>query len=250
MLPDLSVQLYSVRGPLAEDFAGTLGRLAEIGLTRVEPFALLEFAEQLRETLPASGLTAPTAHQALDVDELEAAFEAAAELGVGTIIHPSSPSELWDSLDDVHRLADLLGEAAAAAGDHGLTVAYHNHDWELTSQFDGRAALEVFAERLAPTVRLELDTYWAACGGADVPDLLGRLGERVIALHLKDGPLNGDKEAQLPLGSGDLPAREIVAAASDGVQFAVLEFDEYAGDIFEGIAASYTYATGTLGARR
>ena len=38
-LPDLSVQLYSVRQTLAEDFAGTLRRLADLGLTRVVEYA-------------------------------------------------------------------------------------------------------------------------------------------------------------------------------------------------------------------
>jgi hypothetical protein len=66
---------------------------------------------------------------------------------------------------------------------------------------------------------------------------------------LKDGPLNGDTASQLPLGRGDLPAAEIIAAAP-GLQFPVLEFDAYAGDIFEGIATSYAYAKNVLGARR
>ena len=248
-LPDLSVQLYSVRQPLVEDFAGTMGRLADIGLTRVEPFGLLDFAEQLRETLPATGLTAPTAHQDLESGDLDATFELATELGVSTIIHPYCPPERWQSREEVERLAGLLSTASTAASTHGLQVAYHNHDWELATRFDGRSALEVFVDLLDPSVLLEVDTYWAATGGEDVPALLGRLGDRVVALHLKDGPLNGDKAAQLPLGSGDLPAAEIVAAAA-GVRFAVLEFDEYAGDIFEGIATSYAYATETLGAPR
>ena len=147
------------------------------------------------------------------------------------------------------RLAELLGTAATTAADYGLQVAYHNHDWELATRFDGRSALEVFTDLADPSVLLEVDTYWAATGGADVPALLERLGDRVVALHLKDGPLNGDTATQLPLGSGDLPAAEIVAAAA-GVPFAVLEFDEYAGDIFDGIAASYAYATTVLGAPR
>ena len=79
--------------------------------------------------------------------------------------------------------------------------------------------------------------------------MLGRLGDRVVALHLKDGPLNGNVTEQLPLGQGELPAIEIIAAAK-ALEFPVLEFDAYAGDIFDGIAASYAYATDTLGARR
>ena len=142
-----------------------------------------------------------------------------------------------------------MNVAAAKAADHGLRVAYHNHAWELSIQLDGRSALEVFADLLDPAVVLEVDTYWAASGGADVPALLGRLGRRVVALHLKDGPLNGNIAEQLPLGSGDLPAAAIIAAAT-ALEVPVLEFDDYAGDVFDGIAAGYAYATSTLGAAR
>lgn len=33
----LSLQLYTVRGKLEEDFDGTLARIAELGYTKVEP---------------------------------------------------------------------------------------------------------------------------------------------------------------------------------------------------------------------
>src|SRR5258708_21637257 len=92
-LPDLSVQLYSVRQPLAEDFAGTLRRLTDLGLTRVEPYGMLRFADDLRAALPATGLTAPTAHQAFDGGDLEAIFETAARLGIRTVVHPCTPPD-------------------------------------------------------------------------------------------------------------------------------------------------------------
>ena len=75
------------------------------------------------------------------------------------------------------------------------------------------------------------------------------LGDRVFALHLKDGPLNLDTSAQVPLGSGDLPAAAIIEAAS-GLEYPVVEFDDYAGDIFEGIAAAYAFGRDSLGALR
>ena len=62
--------------------------------------------------------------------------------------------------------------------------------------FDGRHALEVFADQLDPDVMLEVDTYWAYAGGADVPALLGRLGDRVVALHVKDGDGTLNTKAQ------------------------------------------------------
>ena len=98
----------------------------------------------------------------------------------------------------------------------------------------------MLTDLIDPSILLEIDTYWAGTAGQDVPALLGRLGDRVIALHLKDGPLNGNVSEQLPLGQGELPAVEIIAAAK-ALEFPVLEFDAYAGDIFDGIAASYAY---------
>src|SRR5260370_15835900 len=247
--PDLSVQLYSVRQPLAADSAGTLRRLADLGLTRVEPYGMFAFADQLQGALPAAGLTAPTAHQALDGGNLDAIIQAAAVLGVQTVVHPFTPADRWQTRAGIQQLADTLREAASAARDPGVTVAYHNPAWELSTHIDGRPALELFADLLDPAVLLEIDTYWAASGGAHVPALLRRLGTRVFALHLKDGPLDGDTAAQLPLGSGDLPAAQIIAA-TPGLRFPVLESDAYAGAIYEGIATSYAYAKNVLGARR
>jgi sugar phosphate isomerase/epimerase len=249
MIPALSVQLYSVRDQLASDFPGTLARLAEIGLTRVEPFGLVTFADQLRTGLAANALSAPTAHQALDDGDWDATFDIAASLGIKTVIHPYTPAERWQTPDDVRRLAETLTGAADAAASRGLRVGYHNHAWELSITIDGRTALETLADQLDPAIRLEVDTYWAANAGQDVPQLLTRLGDRVFALHLKDGTLNGNVADQQPLGAGEMDFPPIIAAAR-ALEVPVLEFDAYAGDIFEGIAAGYSYATSTLGATR
>ena len=95
-MPALSVQLYSVREQVAADLPGTLARLAAIGLTRVEPFDLTADPHGLREALRASGLSAPSAHARLtDGADLDRVFDAAATVGVQTVIQPFSPPELW-----------------------------------------------------------------------------------------------------------------------------------------------------------
>ena len=243
-MPDLSVQLYSIRDAIAADLPGALARLAAIGVTRVEPFDLLSDPEGLRDALAAAGLAAPSVHTPIGADaELDRVFEAASTVGAQTVIHPYTPPERWESEAGVDAVADELARAAGAARPHGLRVGYHNHDWELAS----RHGLERLADRLPPAVVLELDAYWAAVGGEDVPALLGRLGDRVRLLHLKDGPIDKDHAAQLPLGSGAMPVAAIVEAAT-AAELAVLEFDDYAGDLFEGLAAGYAFA-GRLGLR-
>ena len=242
-LPAVSVQLYSIREALADDLTAALARLAALGLSRVEPFDITADPRGLREALDASGLSAPSAHARLDAGELDRIFEAAATVGVQTVIHPYSPPERWTSREGVDAVADELVGALDRAAGFGLRLGYHNHHWELAALLDGRTALERFAEQLGEAMVLELDTYWAAVAGQDVPALLGRLGDRVRMLHLKDGPVNADNAAQMPLGSGAMPVPEILAAAT-AVELAVLEFDDYAGDMFEGIATGYGYLTG------
>ena len=103
--------------------------------------------------------------------------------------------------------AELNAMAARLAAD-GLRLGYHNHDHELAPLPDGTPALETLAAALDPAVLLEVDTYWAAVGGQDVPALLGRLGERVQYLHVKDGPVTRDdpmtaRHRPLPCFAGD-----------------------------------------------
>jgi sugar phosphate isomerase/epimerase len=243
-LPALSVQLYSVREAAAADLPAALARLAAIGVTRVEPFDITGDPQGLRDALDACGLSAPSAHARLSEGaDLDRILEAAATVGVETLIHPYSAPEQWASEESVDALAKDVARARDRAAAHGLRVGYHNHHWEPAAMLDGRTALERFADQVGPEVVIELDTYWAAVGGQDVPALLGRLGDRVRMLHLKDGPVNTDNAAQLPLGAGAMPVPEILAAAT-ATELAVLEFDDYAGDMFDGIAAGYAYLTG------
>ena len=236
---ELSVQLYTVREALAADLDKTLERLAGLGFRQVEPFRLVQHAEQLRTGLSRYGLSAPTTHQALVDEDLDAVFGIARELGIGTVIEPHVDRARWQTESGVTEIAQTLNEAGAAAAAYGVRVGYHNHHFELESIIDGRHALEVFADHLAPEVVLEVDTYWAYAGGADVPALLRRLGDRVTALHVKDGDGTLDPSAQVAVGSGSLPVPDFLAAAPDALR--VVELDDTIGDVFDAIEASRAF---------
>ena len=102
---------------------------------------------------------------------------------------------------------------------------------------EGRPVYDLFVERLAPEVVLEVDTFWATVAGADVPAVLRSLGDRVVAIHVKDGKVTGDIatalpssdsalvvpdalraafEEQTPAGQGDVDVPAILAAAPTG----------------------------------
>ena len=236
----LSVQLYSVRDAVESDLGGTLERLAGIGLTQVEPYNFAATVDALEEGLKSAGLTAPTGHAPLLSSDQDEIFAAAKRLGIGTVIDPFTLPEEWQTEESVRSIAERVNAAAKKGAQYGLRVGYHNHYWEVASTINGVTALEFFAGLLDPEVVLEVDTYWVAVGGQDPVDILTKLGDRVKLIHIKDGPLNTDTRAQLPAGKGKVAVLDVVAAAKS-LEVGVVEFDDYSGDIFEGIAESLAY---------
>ena len=244
--PPLSLQLYTVREALDSDFAGTMQRVADIGFTRVEPYDFLARADALATGFAATGLTAPSAHfRFLDAGSLagtslDDVFATAARLGIPTVIDPFVDPAKWLSAANIHKTADALNAAAEIAVKHGIRIGYHNHWFELESVIDGDTGLEILGSGLNPAIILELDTYWAAAGGQDVVALLGRLGDRVRLLHIKDGPIEPDPASQLAVGNGKMPIWDIIAAATS-LEVAVVELDAFAGDMFDAVTDSVKY---------
>jgi len=235
-----AIQLYTLRNAMQDDLPDTIRKVAEIGYTQVEPYNFVATAPELGAALKANGLTAPSGHAPLLSQDQDQIFAAAKELGIETVIDPYRPAEHWQSAEDIQATAAKLNAAAKKGAEHGIRVGYHNHAWELESSIDGQTALEYLAGLLDPEVVLEVDTYWAAVGGQDPVDLLGRLGDRVKFVHIKDGPINTDRKAQQPAGQGKMAVWDIIGAARS-LEVGVVEFDDYSGDIFEGIAQSLAY---------
>src|SRR4051794_1105304 len=256
-----SVQLYSVREAVSKDLAGAIARVAEIGYTQVEPYAFADRANELAKAMANAGVTAPSGHASvIDAKDPDRVFDAAAQLGIGTIIDPFVPSERWQSADDAYRIADRVNELQALAAERNLQFGYHNHQWEFANKVDGRPVYLYFVDRLSSDVVLELDTFWSTVGGMDTPALLRSLGSRVQLIHVKDGTVGGDiatslpssesaldvpdtlaaafKE-QTPAGQGDVGVLEILAAAPHATR--VVEFDDYALDIFDGLVESLAW---------
>lgn len=237
-----SLQLYTLRNAIQEDLAGTIRKVAEIGFAQVEPYNFVATAKELGAALRENGLTAPTGHAPLLSQDQDEIFAAAKELGITTVIDPFIPADRWQSAEDVQATAARLNEAAKKGAEYGIRVGYHNHQWELESIIEGRTALEYFADLLDPELVLEVDTYWVAVGGQDPVDILGKLGNRVKFIHIKDGPLTTDTKTQLPAGQGSVAVLDVIAAATS-LEVGVVEFDDYSGDIFEGISQSLDFLT-------
>jgi len=240
MATPLSIQLYTLRDQIAADRDGTLTRLAGIGYRSVEPYDPTADPAGFRKLADDLGLGVSSTHAyALFSKDAGEVFDAVATVGTDLAIIPGGiDHDEFTTLDGLRRTADLLNGFAAKAAERGIRIGYHNHWWEIEPRFEGRTGLEVLADLLAPEVFLEVDTYWAQVGGADVPALLRALGDRVLALHVKDGPGVKD-EPHTAVGKGAIDVPSILAAAPDAVR--IVELDSCATDIFDAVAESRAY---------
>jgi sugar phosphate isomerase/epimerase len=216
MTTPLGVQLYSVRDDIGPDaLPATLARLASLGFTHAEPYDILGDTEGLADALESSGLRATTAHAKITELDRDAVLAAAARLGVETVIVPWVRPDSIATREGVSALAAAIN--AAAAAEQGIRVGYHNHDFEFSQKIDGVPVYELLVEQLDPAVVLELDTYWAAVGGADVTELIPRLAHRIRFLHVKHDSANPFDIAEvLPLATSlELPVVEVVVHEGD-----------------------------------
>ncbi len=258
---NISLQLYTLRHEIEKDFSGSIARAAKIGFSQVEPWNFVARAAEYAKVFSDNGITAPSAHAHLVGVARKETFEAASKLGIKTIIEPMVDQSGWLSVEQIAHTAEEMNRAADEAVEYGLRVGYHNHAWEIANKVEGQSALEYFESILEEKVILEVDAYWVHAGGLHVPDLLARLGKRVQYLHIKDGKNvrgsentfneRGELEAsqtdtreQVPAGKGEVPIADVLATAPHALP--IVEFDEYRGDIFEGIETSLHCVKGLL----
>jgi sugar phosphate isomerase/epimerase len=242
----LGIQLYSVRDDIGPDrLGGTLARLAALGFTHAEPYDILTDPRGLAAALRDSGLHAATAHSSVLRREPAEILDAAEELGIGTVITPwVAPGSIADRAG-VQRLADALNSAAGLAAARGVRIGYHNHDFEFAQRVDGVPVYDLLTGLLDPAVVLELDVYWAGVGGADVFELLPRLGDRVRLLHVVRDREPGNDRPVLGVDASDRMA-EVLALAAPALELPVVEVVAHHSDVWPLVEHNAAYFRGLV----
>lgn len=242
-LPGL--QLYTVRDPLATDPEGTLRRVARAGYREVELAGLASMtATALQEKLKRHGLAVPSIHAGYDDlrGDLDGVVREAETFGASYVVCPSVDAGERHTADDWRRVCQTLARAGRAARRHGLTLAYHNHDYEFVPFANGATPFDLLLRETDPAdVRLELDVYWVAKGGLDPVRCLRDNAARIALLHLKDLGRNGET---VELGAGVLALEPIVRTAlAIGTKHLFVEQDDSA-DPLESIGTSLRFLEG------
>jgi sugar phosphate isomerase/epimerase len=230
---------------LAQDLAGTLRRVCEIGYGAVEtyPFspeisirAVAEWLKELELQVVAMHCEVPAETSLPGILEATAAFNCKRVIWHGW---PKPPE--FDSLHGVRALANRYNEAHGLARKNGLELGLHNHWWEF-EPLQGVYPYQLFHELLHPEIFFEIDTYWAQTAGRNPASVVRELPGRVKLLHVKDGPaIHGAPMTALGQGALDFPS--ILRGLATTVDL-VVELDECATDIFAAINQSLKYLRG------
>ena len=250
-MTQLSYQLYSSRnfGPLGD----TLKMVADAGYTQVEGYgalyANLDDLDGLVGHLHANSLHMATAHVGLDMLENEPArfLEIAKAVGLEAAFVPHLAEE--------HRPTDAAGWSAFgarldAAGaplrDAGMAFGWHNHDFEYRPLDDGSMPMDHILAG-GPGLGFEFDVAWSVRAGADPMPVIERLGDRIVAAHIKDiAPAgeNLDEDGWADVGKGTMDWPAIMAALREtACKYFVMEHDNPSDDV-RFAKASYAFISG------
>jgi len=245
MTAPIAVQLYTVRDLLAQDFAGVVKRIADIGYIGVETFPFPNMTPQAAGRMFRDlGLVVPSAHTPLPLgDKKNEVLDTAAALSCKCIVCAALGPDHYTTVDEIRRSCDLFNQSHAVAAESGLTFAIHNHWWEFEPIEPGRSVFQVMLEHLEPGMLFEVDTYWAQTGGADPVEVVRQLGKRAPLLHIKDGPAVQDAP-MVAVGEGSLDIPAIVQAGGDATEWLIVELDWCATDMLEAVKKSYFYLVG------
>jgi sugar phosphate isomerase/epimerase len=243
----IGLQLYTLRDDLAQDFRGTLRKVAELGYEGVEfaGYGGME-AEELSALLKELNLKATGAHVSLKNmrENLEKEIAYLKTIGATYFICPHIALEDRKDAEAWKGLFAFFEQAGRQIKEAGLQFGYHNHAFEFEESIDGEFVFDaMYTATTSENVIVEMDVCWVQYAGQDPLAYIKRYAGRLPLLHLKDfrrGPENQMDTVELSRGEVDL--LNVIQASSDaGVEWLIVEQDRCANPPLESVASSLNW---------
>jgi sugar phosphate isomerase/epimerase len=99
----------------------------------------------------------------------------------------------------------MLNESAARCRERGVSLLYHNHNWEFA---DGGRVIKALLHDGASDLGFCPDVGWVMKGGMDIVEFLEAAKDRIGAMHFKDFATRADCVDTVILGEGVAPLKE------------------------------------------
>ncbi len=179
---------------------GILLGLAEAGYEGIE--GMIGHPPEGPEPLAAAGLKCFATHCGTSrLSAREEVLSVCRTMGTGAICNSGLPQ--WDRrrAEDYIAGSAAINALAAEYGRDGVTLHYHNHDFEFEAVDGRRTGMDLLLEELDfSRVKLCLDLGWAQVAGVDTVALLRDHAEKIGLVHLRD--FSG--RSSRPLGQGEI----------------------------------------------
>ncbi len=232
-VPKLSVQLWSVKDVITQDFKGTLEKLAQMGFAGVEfanefgPYA--EDPKGLKAFLDSLNLQASGAHvsfEQLNQDNFEKTVAFYKQLHVDTLIIG------WDERawhpQGIKEVVKLLNDLDKKLAPYNIKTGFHNHDHEF-DDFQGTTYWDYLAKNTADSVVLQQDVGWTTYAGKDPINYVKSYPGRTLTTHYKVRIPEGVKGKQPIIGQDTIDWLGLLRAniSVGGTKWIVIEQEEY-----------------------
>ena len=249
---------HTFREQIGTDPRGTLQAVADCGIENIEFSGSVEALQgvapaELKVLVDEIGLNVPSigVSEADLRERLDQVIETAKLMGASYLrtqnIGPHDP-EPWTA-ERYAGLAMLLNEAGAALKAEGITLAYHNHNWEFDDLGEGTSAYQLLLTETDPeAVAFELDLYWVTVVEVDPTQLFEENPGRFPLLHVKDLQWATVDGAEAPtfatVGEGVIDFAEIFAHSEEaGTEWFLIENDRPQPDGVTATCESLAYMT-------
>lgn len=241
---DAGVQLYSFREAMLKDAAGTLKKIAALGIKQIESagsekgsyYGLMP--KEMNKICKDLGMTLRSGHVHI-TEAWSQTLDEAAESGQEYLVC-SSFTTTGDLKDCYKKTAALFNKCAEECRKRNIKFAYHNHDFEFDTQ-DAVVLYDILLQETDPSlVHMEFDLGWVIAAGKKPVEYFKKYPGRFKLWHLKD--MDVAQKRSTEFGKGSLDIEDMFKhAALSGMECYFIEQEEYAVGPFESMAHNLKY---------
>ncbi len=249
----LGIQLYSVRDDMSKDPLGTLKQIAKIGYKNVEHASYVNrkcygyAPKDFKKLLSDLGMKMPSGHTVMGrqhwdetkmdfTDAWKYTVEDAATMGQQYVISPWLDEGYRKNYDDLKKYMEVFNKSGELCKKSGMKFGYHNHDFEFSSELNGKKVFDIILENTDPNLvaqQLDIGNMYGAGGRA--LEILKQYPGKFELMHVKDeiksekGEMGGYESTIL--GKGVVGTKEVVdlARKSGGTTHFIIEQESYQG---------------------
>ena len=221
------LQLYTLRDDLQKNVESTLAKVAKLGYTKLELAGydsgkiFGKTPSEFNKILINEGLSMVSGHiltgrenpnkKYTMVNDFERVIDDMKAMNQKYIVCAWLFPEERKCLDDYKKLALLLDKCAEKCNKYGITMAYHNHDFEFEI-LDGVLPYDILLrETDSDLLKFEMDMYWMTKAKQSPFKYFDQYPKRFPLWHVKDmNREDSDKFAEV--GSGKIDFKTIFQA--------------------------------------